>query len=90
VPKAICLTSKAFEDSLSESHIRAIQEYLVMLKSNGGYQLHKWQQEIWKELDDLQPAPEVMDAILREAEKLSNGWTQPFDSTFVECIRRYG
>lgn len=76
VPKAVCLTSRAFEDSLQEPHVRAMQEYLVMLKSNGGYQLHKWQKEIWKELQDLQPSPEVMDEILGEAEKLSNGWTK--------------
>ena len=77
VPKAYCLKSNAFKACLPERSLNVLKEKILLLRSNGGYQLNRIQKEIINELGSLNLNNEVKKELLLVQEDLSPLWDTP-------------
>lgn len=71
VPDAYCLKSNAFKACVPEGSLNIIKEKLALLRSNGGYQLNRIQNEIVAELESMKIDTEVQKELLCVQEKLA-------------------
>lgn len=77
VPAAFCITSEAFEASLSGEAKATIDKCLDMLKNNGGYQLNRLQSQIEEEIVSCGVADSAWQPIYEEARLLTDDWETP-------------